>query len=77
MLKKVLILGVFGLLLGGCGQPPKPYEKSWKKQGVSSIEANRTFAECRYKVGMQKFESVDEKNQLIDDCMTMQGYIFR
>lgn len=46
----------------------------WGKDGVTYEDARSAHAGCKFDVGMQKFETIAEKRELIEACMEKQGF---
>ena len=74
MKKGFFAILIFLPLLGCGGAPAVRIVDFWKKGGVTYEDARTVHAECKFKVGMEKFESIAEKNEIIDSCMEMQGF---
>ncbi|MCD8512459.1 MAG: hypothetical protein LRY63_02920 [Nitrincola sp.] len=70
---KLLTLILIGIFLSACSSVPRT-KTFWHKEGVSLHDAENAFAECQFKVGMNRIEGVAERNDLVRSCMTMQGY---
>ncbi|TCM71038.1 hypothetical protein EC844_101319 [Acinetobacter calcoaceticus] len=64
-----LSLIIFTLFTTACSSSPP----MWQKNNINSYETNSVLAKCRYDVGMAKFNQV-EKIELVNDCMTAQGF---
>ncbi len=72
-MKKAIGLIAGALIITGCNGNP-PSRTFWYQDGISFHQAQNAHAECEFKVGMNKIESVSERNNLVNSCMTMQGY---
>lgn len=67
----VYTVGILSILGSGGRAATFQY---WKKPGLSYEDARTAEAACKFEVGMQKFESPVEKQELIRACMEKEGY---
>lgn len=74
--KITLIISLYGIGVAsilGSSEPARTFTY-WGKEGATYEQAKTYTAECKYKVGIEKFESRSERDELIEACMEMQGF---
>ena len=67
-------VGIVAILGSGGGTPTVHTFTFWGKDGYTYEQAKTYHAQCTYDVGIQKFESRAEKDELIAACMEKDGF---
>lgn len=79
IVKAVCISVLYGIgiasILGSTEPAPTVRTFSyWGKNGFTYEDVKTYHAECTYEVGIQKFESRVERDELINACMEKEGF---
>lgn len=66
--------GIAAILGSGGNAPTVRTFTFWGKNGYTYEQAKTYHAQCTYDVGIQKFESRAERDELIAACMEKEGF---
>ncbi|MGI9307597.1 MAG: hypothetical protein ACR2P5_09920 [Gammaproteobacteria bacterium] len=67
-------IGIASILGSGAPAPTVRTFTYWGKNGFTYDDARTYHAQCKYEVGIQKFESRAERDELINACMEKEGF---
>ena len=67
-------VGVASILGSADNTPTVRTHVFWGKDGVSFEDAKTYYAQCKYDVGIEKFEARAERDELIHACMEKEGF---
>lgn len=70
----VYIAGIASILGSGSNAPSVRTFTFWGKEGYTYEQSKTHHAQCKYDVGIQKFETRIERDELIKACMEKDGF---
>ncbi len=72
MKKNYFLMGLFVVVLAGCGSPTQ-YQTVWKKGNLSAEEVESIQSECQYEMGKDHI-APESRAEMFKHCMKKKGF---